>query len=380
RSKLVLISDRTLLYRNDDPQPRLTLAELEVGSEVAVIGTDLTTGKELPARMVFVLNNPTIRPDASQTNPDSLADRKASAEPERSAISESAKNSAQPHAVTRIFASLPTFQATPRPRQMPGSLATVTQLARQRSGALRAAQSRIHFTHFSGGSPHEKLVALTFDDGPDPTWTPKILDILKREKVPATFFIIGSKAEKYPELVLREAAEGHDLGNHTYNHFQVNELDALDWHFEIQKTNQVLEQILGGPTRWFRAPGCHYTIDALQAISDLKMVRVDTTANSGDWDTHGPPAIISRTLSHLAPGAVILCHDRVPKTATTLPHLIRAIRQRGYRFVSLTELAVRAQATPNFQPEFWPTNQGIMIEGPLPMDEDLPVLQAATPK
>lgn len=384
RPKLVLVSAQTLLYRNNEPEPKLALQGLEAGTQVAVIGTDIKTGKELPARMVFVLNGAAIRPDSKQlespeTNPAGLSPTHPQNDtpPDGPVASGDGKDA-------RLFVSLPTFQATPRPRQLSSRQAHLVQLARQRSAALRVAQSKIQYTHFSNGSPREKLVTLTFDDGPDPAWTPKILDILKREKVPATFFIIGTKAEKYPELVLRAAAEGHDVGNHTYHHFQVNELDAQDWRFEIERTNEVLATILGGPTRWFRAPGCHYTADALQSLRDLKMVRVDTTANSGDWDKYDAPAIVSRTLKHLSPGGVILCHDRVPKMATALPHLIKAIRQRGYRFVSLAELALRAQATPGFVPEFWPANQGIMIEGPLPPGESVPNLapniQAAAAK
>jgi peptidoglycan/xylan/chitin deacetylase (PgdA/CDA1 family) len=235
--------------------------------------------------------------------------------------------------------------------------------ARTTARAYRLKQRRVYYTAFNQGDPDRKLAALTFDDGPDPTYTPQILDILKREHVPATFFIIGSKAEKHPELIRREAAEGHDLGNHTYHHLELTQLNDDGLRFEIERTNQALTRILGGPTRWFRAPGCHYTARALRMIHDLKMVRVDTSANSGDWARYGVGPIMRRTLSHLSPGDIILCHDRVPETVEALPKLIAAIRKRGYRFVTLADLALRSQADVAYQPPYWPGNEGITIEG-----------------
>lgn len=236
------------------------------------------------------------------------------------------------------------------------------QAARARARAFRLAQHRVHYTCFNGGAPDENWVTLTFDDGPDPEQTPRILDILKRERVPATFFVVGSKAEKYPEILRREAAEGHDLGNHTYHHYELPQLNPRAVRFEIERTNQAIEKALGGPTRWFRAPGCHYTTEALSVIQDLGMIRVDTTANSGDYAGDGVAPLLSRTLYQLAPGDVILCHDRMPETVEALPKLIHQIRGRGFRFVSLATLALHAQSRPRFQPPFWPRNEGIRID------------------
>lgn len=232
----------------------------------------------------------------------------------------------------------------------------------ERSRRLRLFQREVRYPVFSGGLRTEKLVSLTFDDGPDPKTTPAILDILKREHVPATFFVIGSKAERYPELIRREALEGHDLGNHTYHHFELTQLNTDAIRFEIERTNGVLEHILGGPTRWFRAPGCHYTAEALEAIEQTRMVRVDTTDNSGDWDKYGISSIMNRALTHLSNGDVLLFHDRMPKTVELLPSFIQQVKRRGYRFVPLTQLALRAQKNPDFKPAYWPDREGIRIE------------------
>lgn len=235
-------------------------------------------------------------------------------------------------------------------------------------------QARVGFAAFSGGVSSEKEVALTFDDGPDPETTPQILDVLKQEGVPATFFVVGSKAEQYPDLIRREAEEGHDLGNHTFHHFELTELDPDGVRAEITRTNQALEQILGAKTRWFRAPGCHYTPDALKVIRECGMVRVDTQDNSGDWANPGVSNILRRTLTHLSPGDVILCHDRIPQTVEALPRLIHTLRKRGYRIVPLARLALEAQSTPGFRPVVWPRGEGVQIQAIRPRLKNHPLL------
>ncbi len=260
-----------------------------------------------------------------------------------------------PAATTPAPAAAPTVSAVPAadPNQ---------ELAMQNARRYRKEQAQVRFTVFSGGCNRDRKVALTFDDGPDPKNTPKILDILKAEHVPATFFVIGMKAEKNPELILREAAEGHDLGNHTYHHLELTEMHADGVRFEIERTNQVLEKILGGPTRWFRGPGCHYTNEAIQAISDTKMVRIDSTDNPGDWAHPTPDQIVRRSMRDLSRGDVILCHDRIGETVQALPRLIKEIRARGYQIVPLADLALEAQHTPGFHPAFCQRADGVRID------------------
>lgn len=257
--------------------------------------------------------------------------------------------------------------------------------ARPRFHASREAQRDIHFTYFSGSdststaAPTEKLIALTFDDGPHPANTLAVLDVLKRERVPATFFVVGRNVEKHPELVLRAVAEGHEIANHTYRHLQRASMSVGEWTQEIAHNNRVLTGLLGGAPRWFRAPGCRYSFAALQAINELGMIRVDTTNNSGDWEQPDPDAIVRRVLNRLAPGQVLLFHDTAPQTARALPLLLAELKQRGYRCVGLTELAQRAQATPGFQPLWCPPGQGIVIAAPNPDSTTATAGEAAHP-
>jgi len=248
--------------------------------------------------------------------------------------------------------------------------------ARHKFQASREAQRDIRFTYFSGlvsdsptildGTNDDKIVALTFDDGPHPTGTVAILDALKRERVPATFFVVGRNVEKHPELVLRAVAEGHEIANHTHRHLQRASMSVGEWTQEIDRNNRVIAGVLGGAPRWFRAPGCRYSFAALQAINELGMIRVDTTNNSGDWEQPNPDAIVRRVLNRLAPGQVLLFHDPAPQTARALPQILAELKRRGYRCVSLTELAQRAQATPGFEPLWCPPGQGIVVAAAAP--------------
>ncbi|MDF2440611.1 MAG: peptidoglycan-N-acetylglucosamine deacetylase [Abditibacteriota bacterium] len=246
------------------------------------------------------------------------------------------------------------------------------------------AQRDIRFTYFNGlvsdsptilnGNSDEKIVALTFDDGPQPAGTSAVLDILKREGVPATFFVVGRYVEKHPELVLRAVAEGHEIANHTHRHLQRSTMSVAEWTQEIDRNNRAIANVLGGAPRWFRAPGCRYSFAALQAINELGMIRVDTTNNSGDWEQPNADAIVRRVLSRLAPGQVLLFHDTVPQTARALPQLLTELKKRGYRCVSLTELAQRAQATPGFEPLWCPPGQGIVVAAPAPNSRANPAI------
>ena len=237
-------------------------------------------------------------------------------------------------------------------------------LAAAQSQALvrRQAQDRIRYTYFNAGTPNEKIVALTLDDGPDPEWTPRVLDVLKRENVPATFFLIGYKVKQHPEIVLREVAEGHDIGNHTYDHLQNKNIESEDWNYEIGHNNDLIQSIIGVRPRWFRAPGCHYTAQALKTMAALDMIRVDTTCNLGDTNKDWTPQRMQIMVGKLQPGAVILGHDCMAHTAEILPGLIEEIRRKGYQFVPLSELALRAQQDPKFMPNFDPPGEGIQIQ------------------
>jgi len=208
------------------------------------------------------------------------------------------------------------------------------------------------------------MVALTFDDGPDEKWTPRILNILKLENAPGTFFIIGRNGQSNPGLVKRIVAEGHDIGNHTFTHPNLGEMPARITELELTATQRLIESLTGRSTKLFRAP---YFGDAEPQTPDevepaaianrLGYIIVGLRVDPGDWEAPGAEAIVERTLKGIENadpdkrGQVVLLHDSGgdrSQTVAALPTLIRELRARGYRFVTISQLAgmTRDQAMP----------------------------------
>lgn len=209
---------------------------------------------------------------------------------------------------------------------------------------------------------HPGWVALTFDDGPDGRWTPKILDILKEKHAPATFFVIGKNVSHYPGLVAREIREGHDVGNHTWTHPNIGVVPPTQTLVELSATQRLFETITGRSMRLFRPP---YFGDAepstpgevapLLAAQRQGYLSVGLRIDPDDWKKPDPQHIIETTISRLQdtvrPGQVVLLHDSGgdrSRTVQALPELIDQIRAHGYKLVTVAELAgmTPAQAMP----------------------------------
>ena len=211
---------------------------------------------------------------------------------------------------------------------------------------------------------HPGDVALTFDDGPDERWTPQILDILKRENVPATFFILGENGQASPSLVKRIVAEGHDLGNHSYTHPNLGEIPGRITQLELSATQRLIESLTDRSTRLFRAP---YFGDAEPQTADevepaaiasrLGYIIVGLRVDPDDWAEPGVEPIIQRTIAGIENsnpdegGQVVLLHDSGgdrSQTVAALPTLIETLQARGYHFVTVSTLAgiSRDQAMP----------------------------------
>ncbi len=191
------------------------------------------------------------------------------------------------------------------------------------------------------GNPAEKTIALTFDDGPHPGFTPRILDILRRYRVKATFFLVGEMAERYPDLVRAEIAQGHSLGNHTYHHVSLIKIPDQDIALEIQSCGDVLRAITGKPLRFFRPPGGEYDRDVARAAEALGYTMVLWTDDPGDYSSPGERAILTRTLGKVRNGGIILLHDGIEQTVEALPSMIEYLQKRGYRFVTVGDLMAR---------------------------------------
>ncbi|GAA4015498.1 polysaccharide deacetylase family protein [Streptomyces marokkonensis] len=154
-----------------------------------------------------------------------------------------------------------------------------------------------------------RTMMLTFDDGPDPRFTPDILDTLARYDVRATFFVCGEMADYNRDLLSRMADEGHVVGNHTWSHPLLTRLDRRGIRSEMERTSEVVEQAYGEPPRWFRAPYGAWNRAAFQLGAELGMEPLAWTVDTLDWTTPGTRTIVERVEDGAAPGVVVLSHD-----------------------------------------------------------------------
>ena len=203
-----------------------------------------------------------------------------------------------------------------------------------------AAAPHVVYRYASGGG--QKRVAVTFDDGPHPRYTPQILDILAEYNVKATFFMVGSNADYYPELVRRVLAEGHEIGNHTYNHYHTANVSTEVLAQDILACGVTLSKYTGGtPPKLFRPPEGVFN-EEIKAFCEregytLVMWSVDTR----DW-AHTPVSdIVAGVRAHVQDGSIILMHDFIGKkspTPTALRKIIPMLQESGYELVTISRL------------------------------------------
>ncbi|WP_309708519.1 polysaccharide deacetylase family protein [Armatimonas sp.] len=194
------------------------------------------------------------------------------------------------------------------------------------------------FSKLMHGNPRRRELALTFDDGPHPAYTPEILAILDRYRIFATFFVVGEMAEKAPELVRAEAVDGHVVANHTYHHVSLIKIPAEYVADEIKACGKVIQSILGKSPTWFRPPGGEYNREVALISESLGYTMALWTADPGDYNHPGTEIILQKTLKKTQPGGIILLHDGVDQTIACLPRMIETLQKQGYRFVSLDDL------------------------------------------
>ena len=196
-------------------------------------------------------------------------------------------------------------------------------------------------------------VALTFDDGPDPRFTPQILDLLAREHVPAAFFVIGTQAARAPELVRRAAEAGHLIGNHSFTHPDVDNVSDLRLKTELEGTSRLIESIIGCRPLLYRppaladiAPRTAAGAAAFARAGSLGYLVVDANIDPRDWEQRSSQRIVDETLAQAAHGGVILLHDGGGDRSATvraLPQIIAGLRARGLQFVPLSTLVGKSR-------------------------------------
>jgi len=206
---------------------------------------------------------------------------------------------------------------------------TVTVLRGSLSGEIQTLSSTP-----GTGAPQ---VALTFDDGPDPRYTAAILDTLNAAGVKATFFALGKAASRNPDLIRREIAEGMHIGNHSWDHPMLSQKPPKFVVDQLQRTKDKLTS-LGASVSVFRPPFGSFQDSTVATAESLRLKTVLWSVDPSDWKRPGTGPIISRVLSLVRPGSIILLHDgggNRAQTVEALPQIIAALKARGYQFALL---------------------------------------------
>ncbi|MEH1820186.1 MAG: polysaccharide deacetylase family protein [Nostoc sp.] len=189
---------------------------------------------------------------------------------------------------------------------------------------------------------NEKVIALTFDDGPGPKNTAQILEILKKNDIKATFFMIGEMVKYFPQVAKQVAADGHVIGNHTWHHWY-RRMDVATAASEIDRTAEIIYKTTGEKTTLFRPPGGFLNNGLVKYAENEKYAVMMWSEESGDAERRSPqvPMLIKNVLKYAKPGAIVLMHDgggNRSKSVKALPEIIAGLKSQGYRFVTIPQL------------------------------------------
>jgi peptidoglycan/xylan/chitin deacetylase (PgdA/CDA1 family) len=190
----------------------------------------------------------------------------------------------------------------------------------------------------TSGPADGNRIALTFDDGPTPGVTELILDELKRRKLHATFFMIGQRIAAAPDLARRVLAEGHEVGNHTFTHPKLTTLPDQQVDAEIQKTQDLMAEMLNHHAVWFRPPYGSLRQDQAGMLARRGLSIVFWSVDPEDWSQPGEAKIVGTVLAETKPGSIILCHDMHRQTANCAGQFLDGLLERGLSPSTLSDL------------------------------------------
>ena len=199
-----------------------------------------------------------------------------------------------------------------------------------------SAESPITFSSVHVDGPY---IAMTFDDGPSATLTPKLLDILAAHRIKATFFVIGENVAEHPEIVARAAREGHEIGNHSWSHPNFGKMSDDGVRSQLQRTDDAIKSATGSRPTLLRPPYGSITAREKRWIHDqfgYQIILWDV--DPYDWKRPGPSVVRNRILKETRPGSIVLSHDIHPGTIEAMPLTFDALEAKGFKFVTISEL------------------------------------------
>jgi peptidoglycan-N-acetylglucosamine deacetylase len=211
-----------------------------------------------------------------------------------------------------------------------------------------AAEPSITFNSVHVDGPY---IAMTFDDGPSATLTPKLLDLLAAHHIKATFFVIGENVAQHPDIVARAAREGHEIGNHSWSHPNFAKLSDENVRRQLWRTDDAIKSAVGTRPTLLRPPYGSITEREKRWIHDefgYQIVLWDV--DPYDWKRPGPTVVRNRILHETRPGSIVLSHDIHPGTIEAMPSTFDALEVKGFKFVTVSELIRAAVASPSRTP------------------------------
>lgn len=201
-----------------------------------------------------------------------------------------------------------------------------------------------HIPLIAHGNENLREVALTFDDGPFPNFTAKVLDVLEKYHIKATFFSVGRQVAAFPDLTLRAYKAGYEIENHTWNHPVLTSLSMESQYWQLQNTSDAIQRVTHQRPFVMRPPYGEYNQYSIQVATSLKLVTVTWNVDSLDWSRPGVKTILHNVLDHVQNGSIILMHDGGgdrSQTLEALPTIIQTLRDRGYHFVTIRQMLAR---------------------------------------
>ncbi|ULT59934.1 polysaccharide deacetylase family protein [Neobacillus drentensis] len=191
-------------------------------------------------------------------------------------------------------------------------------------------------------STSQKAVAITFDDGPNPIYTPEVLDIFAKAEGKATFFMIGEQMERYPEIVKEVAEQGHEIGNHTFSHPKLSELSPADCLSEIERNEEIIQELTGQLPVVFRPPYLDYNNDTISILKDKGYPMIGAlNMEAQDWEQPGVEHILSASKKCVRNGSILIFHDGFgdrSQTIQAVKKLVFELKSEGYQLLTVSEL------------------------------------------
>jgi peptidoglycan/xylan/chitin deacetylase (PgdA/CDA1 family) len=214
------------------------------------------------------------------------------------------------------------------------SISATQDSARENLSAPEESSITFNSVHVDG-----RYIAMTFDDGPSATLTPKLLDLLAAHHIKATFFVIGENVAEHPQIVARAAGEGHEIGNHSWSHPNFGKMSDQGVRSQLQRTDDAIKNATGTRPTLLRPPYGSITAREKRWIHDEFGYRIILwDVDPLDWKRPGPAVVRSRILKETQPGSIVLSHDIHPGTIEAMPSTFDALEAKGFKFVTVSEL------------------------------------------